>query len=103
MKQKLIDKSTLVAEIERRKKEWSYGSSTEAKYKVEAYKELIEWIDTLEAKEVDLWQERFEIERDNAVRQYCEEHKIKLIEIPYTEYDNIEEILTKELNIKKHD
>jgi hypothetical protein len=42
-------------------------------------------------------------ERDNAVRQYCEEHKIKLIEIPYTEYDNIEEILTKELNIKKHD
>lgn len=50
-------------------------------------------------------QERFERqkERDNAVRMYCKEHKIKLIEIPYTEYDNIEEILTKELNIKKHD
>jgi hypothetical protein len=42
-------------------------------------------------------------ERDMALRQYCKEHKIKLIEIPYTEYDNIEEILTKELNIKKHD
>lgn len=49
-------------------------------------------------------QERFERqeERDNAVRQYCKEHKIKLIEIPYTEYDDIETILKKELNIKKH-
>lgn len=37
-----ISLDALVAEIERRKKEWSYGSSTEAKYKVEAYKELIE-------------------------------------------------------------
>lgn len=41
--------------------------------------------------------------RDDSVRFYCKENKIKLIEIPYTEYDNIEEILTKELNIKKHD
>ena len=50
-------------------------------------------------------EERFahQQEKDNAVRQYCKEHKIKLIEIPYTEYDNIEEILTKELNVKKHD
>lgn len=40
-------------------------------------------------------------ERDMALRQYCKEHKIKLIEIPYTEYKNIESILTKELNIKK--
>lgn len=35
--------------------------------------------------------------RDFALRQYCKEHKIKLIEIPYTEYDNIESILEKEL------
>lgn len=39
-------------------------------------------------------------ERDMALRQYCKEHKIKLIEIPYTEYDNIETILKKELKIK---
>lgn len=38
-------------------------------------------------------------ERDMALRQYCKEHKIKLIEIPYTEYDNIETILKNELNI----
>ena len=50
---KYISLDALVAEIERRKKEWSYGSSTEAKYKVEAYKELIEWLDTIEVKEVD--------------------------------------------------
>lgn len=41
-------------------------------------------------------------ERDYALRQYCNENKIKLIEIPYTEYNNIEEILTKELKIHKN-
>jgi hypothetical protein len=39
-------------------------------------------------------------DRDMALRQYCEEHKIKLIEIPYTEINNLEEILKKELKIK---
>lgn len=41
-------------------------------------------------------------ERDMALRQYCNEHKIKLIEIPYTEYDNIETILEKELKFDKN-
>lgn len=41
-------------------------------------------------------------ERDYALRQYCKEHKIKLIEIPYTEYDNIENILAKELKFDKN-
>jgi hypothetical protein len=36
-------------------------------------------------------------ERDFALRQYCEENKIKLIEIPYWDFDKIEEILRKEL------
>ena len=36
-------------------------------------------------------------ERDMALRQYCKEHKIKLIEIPYWNYDNIETIIMKEL------
>lgn len=40
--------------------------------------------------------------RDMALRQYCKEHGIKLIEIPYTEFDNIEDILTKELKIHKN-
>ena len=39
-------------------------------------------------------------ERDNAVRMYCKEHGIKLVEIPYTDFDNIESILTEELKIK---
>lgn len=38
-------------------------------------------------------------ERDNAVRDYCRRHKIKLIEIPYWDYDNIEQILSKELSL----
>lgn len=36
-------------------------------------------------------------ERDMALRQYCKEHKIKLVEIPYTEYNNIDNILNKEI------
>lgn len=40
-------------------------------------------------------------ERDMALRQYCKEHGIKLIEIPYWDYDNIETILNKELDIIK--
>lgn len=56
-------------------------------------------------KPVEWWggQEKFleQQERDKAVRQYCKDHNIKLIEIPYTEFNNIEEILTKELNIAK--
>jgi len=37
--------------------------------------------------------------RDNIKNQYCKDNNIKLIRIPYTEFDNIEEILTKELNL----
>lgn len=50
MKYILLD--ALLTKIEKRKKEWSCGSSTEAKYKVEAYKEVIELLNTLEVKEV---------------------------------------------------
>ena len=41
----------------------------------------------------------FEIrqERDIALKQYCKEHKIKLIEISYKDFNNIEKILTKVL------
>lgn len=39
--------------------------------------------------------------RDLALRQYCKEHKIKLIEIPYSEYSNIEKVLKKEFNLNK--
>lgn len=38
-------------------------------------------------------------ERDNAVKKYCKEYRIKLIEIPYTKYDNIASILKMELKI----
>lgn len=52
-------------------------------------------------KSVDYFggEERYEqqIERDYAVQLYCKEHKIKLITIPYSEYDNIDNILKREL------
>ena len=47
-------------------------------------------------------EDKFEsqIDRDNALRQYCNERKIKLIEIPYNEINNIETILNKQLKVK---
>lgn len=41
-----------------------------------------------------------QVERDYAMRQYCKEKRIKLIEIPYYDKDNIEIILMKALKIK---
>ena len=57
-------------------------------------------------KPIDIFggKERYvqQVERDNSLRQYCKEHKIRLIEIPYKDIDNIEDILTKELKIHKN-
>lgn len=39
-------------------------------------------------------------ERDIALRQYCKEHNINLLEISYKEYNNIDDILKKKLKIK---
>ena len=46
-------------------------------------------------------EENFKIiqEHDRLKRQFCTEHNIKEIEIPYTEYKNIEPILTEELKL----
>ena len=49
-----IDKSALVAEIEKRRKEWWFGSSIEAKYKKEECDDILFFINTLEVKEVDI-------------------------------------------------
>ncbi|MGL5381070.1 hypothetical protein [Clostridium sp.] len=38
---------------------------------------------------------------DNKKTQYCKDNNIKLIRIPYWDYKNIEEILCKELNLKR--
>ena len=40
-------------------------------------------------------------QRDKIKDEYCFKNNIKLIRIPYWEFENIEEILVKELNIKK--
>ena len=37
---------------------------------------------------------------DDIKSQYCKNNNIKLIRIPYWEYDNINEILDKELNLE---
>lgn len=57
MKQKLIDISVVIAEIEKRRKEWQYGSSIEAKYKKEECDDILSFLSTIEVKEVDLEKE----------------------------------------------
>ena len=40
------------------------------------------------------------IVRDNIKREYCKKNHVKLIEIPYWEYDDMESFLRKKLNLK---
>lgn len=49
-----IEKSAIVAEIEKRRRDWRYGSSIEAKYKREECDDILSFLDTLEVKDVDL-------------------------------------------------
>lgn len=39
----------------------------------------------------------FQQDRDRRLREYCKRHKIRLIEIPYTEIENIDKILNKKV------
>ena len=50
-------------------------------------------------------EQQFELnqKRDQIKRDYCNKNNIKLIEIPYWDFDNIEEILIKELNLFPQD
>lgn len=54
---KLIDKDKVVVEIERRRRDWRYGSSIEAKFKREECDNILSFIDTLETKDVNLEEE----------------------------------------------
>ena len=38
------------------------------------------------------------VQRDSIKNNYCEEHNIKILRIPYWEYDNIENILNSYIN-----
>jgi hypothetical protein len=48
-------------------------------------------------------QEAFEdrVKKDQIKRDYCKNNNIKLIEIPFWDFDKIESILTKELNLER--
>lgn len=50
---KLVNIEVIKDELERLIRNYRFYSSTEAKYRCEAYKELSEWLDSLEVKEVD--------------------------------------------------
>ena len=40
---------------------------------------------------------KYQQTRDEALREYCRQEHIPLLEIPYTDFDKIESILDKEL------
>lgn len=66
------------------------------------YNSIIEYNGEQHYNSVKLWggDERLkkQQERDVALRLYCRKHNIKLIEIPFTKFDNIELILNKKIN-----
>jgi len=56
-----ISKAAVVAEIKKRKNEWQYGSSIEAKYKKEECDDILSFLDTLEVKEINnVWHDASE-------------------------------------------
>ena len=65
---------------------------------------IIEYNGQQHYKEVLVFSERTleqQQERDYALRQYCKESNINLIEIPYWDYNNIDCILKNKLKIKR--
>ena len=68
---------------------------------LEDYNTIIEYNGAQHYQPVDLWggEEKFENqqERDIALRRFCKERKIKLIEIPFSKFNEIELILNKKL------
>ena len=90
-------------------KEYSFNNcinpSTKARLRFDFYLPkyncLIEYDGEQHFKKTNFSHEDFKDrqKRDNIKNQYCKDNNIKLIRIPYTEFDNIEEILTKELNL----
>lgn len=62
---------------------------------------IIEYHGAQHYKPVELFGGETQLEkqrnRDMALRLYCKEHKIRLIEIPYTQYKEIDKILTQKL------
>ena len=67
---KLIDKDKLIKEIERRKNFWKFGSSIQAVYRKQELDELLDFIDALEVKEIDL-----EKEEQKKIAKYLYEKK----------------------------
>lgn len=49
-----ISKDKIIEAIKRRRKDWSYGNSVEAKYKREECDDILFVIDNIETKEVDI-------------------------------------------------
>ena len=70
---------------------------------LEKYNLLIEFQGAQHYEPVDIFggEERFKIqqEHDRRKRQYAKNNNISLLEIPYWDYNNIEEILSKELDL----
>ena len=69
------------------------------------YNLLIECQGEQHERWIESWitKEGFEkqLEHDKRKKQYSKQHNIKLLEIWYYDMDNIEDILIKELNLKK--
>jgi len=100
----LIDKAAVVAEIEKRRTEWQYDSSIEAKYKHEECDDILSSINTLEVKDVDLDKEARHYllyEHESPLSRVLHEIDL-LIEMQY--HRDIENAFKAgcELGLKKH-
>ena len=88
-----INKSALVAELESKIKEWRLGSSSEAKFRIEVYKELSEWLDTLEVKDAnESLRTEYEKGRADAIAQMQKEWSEEDKNFMYDTLSNLTEL-----------
>ena len=81
---------------------FSENSSFKVDFYLPSYNTIIEYNGQQHYKEVPMFHARNleqQKQRDAYLQKYCRENKIKLIEIPYWEFDNIENILKKALKL----
>lgn len=99
-----LDKNNIKYEKEKSFKDLIFKGYLRFDFYIEEIKTAIEFHGLQHEKPVDIFggEKTFksQLEKDNLKREYCKNNNIKLIEIWYKDFKNIDSILTKELNLE---
>ena len=102
--QKFLDNKNISYEIQKRFKECIYKKHLPFDFYLSEYNVCIEYHGIQHYEKIDHFggQEKFDKSkiRDDIKRNFCKENNVKLLEISYLDFDNIEEIMCNFLNFE---